>query len=60
MKIERRGPSDGRQDFQWRVDTERGFDTAKFIYDRDGKLIAVDYELPKRPPRESVSSSESD
>jgi hypothetical protein len=58
MKIERKGPSSGRQDYQWRVDTERGFKSAKFFYDRDGKLIAVDYELPKMPVREVPKASD--
>jgi hypothetical protein len=60
MKIERRGPSKGRLEYHWRVDREQGFESAKFIYDGNGRLMAVDYEVdrkahpapaPQPPPR---------
>jgi len=41
---------EGRVDYRWRVDRERGFEKATLIYDQQGKLIAVDYE-PRREAR---------
>ena len=41
---------EGRVDYRWRVDRERGFEKATLIYDREGKLIAVDYETTREQP----------
>lgn len=51
MKIERKGPSSGRLEYHWRVDREHGFEASKLIYDANGRLVAVDYEVGKRPAR---------
>jgi hypothetical protein len=32
------------------VDRDGGFEKATLIYDRDGRLIAVDYQMPAREP----------
>lgn len=58
MKIERKGPSDGRHEYHWRVDQEQGFDSAKFIYDSSGRLIAVDYSI--KPAKRRVDESSAD
>jgi hypothetical protein len=47
MKIQRKGVSDGRVEYQWRVDREQGFKASKLIYDHDGVLIAIDYEVDR-------------
>jgi len=57
MKIERKGPSDGRHEYHWRVDQEKGFDSAKFIYDSSGRLIAVDYGI-RTTKRRDVESAD--
>ena len=53
MTPEQETTHEGRVDYRWRVDRERGFEKATLIYDRQGKLIAVDYrterELPPTP-----------
>lgn len=43
-------PREGRVDYRWRVDRDGGFEKATLIYDRDGRLIAVDYQMPAREP----------
>lgn len=47
MTPERETRSEERVDYRWRADRERGFDKATLIYDRDGKLIAVDYQTER-------------
>lgn len=42
--------TDARIDFHWRADREQGFERASLIYDKNGRLRAVDYE-PLRPRR---------
>ena len=37
-------PKEGRVDYRWRADRDGGFEKATLIYDRDGRLIAVDYQ----------------
>ena len=44
-------PKEGRVDYRWRVDRDGGFEKATLIYDREGRLMAVDYEMPVRAPR---------
>jgi hypothetical protein len=44
-------PKNGRVDYRWRADRDGGFEKATLIYDRDGRLIAVDYQVPEREPR---------
>jgi hypothetical protein len=51
MTPRKHAPKEGRVDYRWRVDRDGGFEKATLIYDRDGKLIAVDYETPAREPR---------
>ncbi len=53
MKIDRKGPSSGRLEYHWPVDREQGFETAKLIYDSNGRLMAVDYEVGSKPQREA-------
>ena len=48
-----------RIDYQWRVDREQGFQKASLIYDKEGRLLAVDYEpirSPRREPEKPASS----
>ena len=47
MTPEQERTLEGRVDYRWRVDRERGFEKATLIYDRDGKLIAVDYQTTR-------------
>jgi hypothetical protein len=49
MKLDRKGPADGRVEYRWLVDHEKGFETAKLIYDNEGRLMGVDYELVRKP-----------
>ncbi|HEX7808002.1 MAG TPA: hypothetical protein VF608_04750 [Thermoanaerobaculia bacterium] len=57
MKLERKGPAQGQVEYQWRVDRENGFETAKLMYDSDGRLMAVDYGSRKTPARDVVAGS---
>ncbi len=60
MDTKRKGPSNARVDYRWRVDREKGFEKTSMIYDVDGRLMAIDYEssrtprieTPAREPRE--------
>lgn len=47
MTPEQENRLEGRVDYRWRVDRERGFEKATLIYDREGKLIAVDYQTTR-------------
>ena len=49
MTPEKETRLEGRVDYRWRVDRERGFEKATLIYDREGKLIAVDYQTTRDP-----------
>ena len=42
---------EGRVDYRWRVDRDGGFEKATMIYDREGRLIAMDYQPAPREPR---------
>lgn len=55
MKSDRRGPSSGRFEYHWRVDREYGFEISKLIYDSNGRLAAIDYEVARKPPRAEVA-----
>lgn len=44
MNAKRRGPSNARVDYRWRVDRERGFEKTSMVYDIDGRLIGIDYK----------------
>jgi hypothetical protein len=57
MTPERESKSDGRVDYRWRADRERGFEKATLIYDRQGKLIAIDYQTERETQPVSVESS---
>lgn len=50
----RKGPSNSRVDYRWRVDRERGFEKTSMIYDVDGKLVGIDYESAHAPLRETA------
>ena len=41
-------PREGRVDYRWRVDRGGRFEKATLIYDREGRLVAMDYEVPHR------------
>ncbi len=56
MTPEKERTLEGRVDYRWRVDRERGFEKATLIYDREGKLIAVDYQTT----RETQTSDRTD
>lgn len=51
MTPRKQGPPEGRVDYRWRVDRDGGFEKATLIYDRQGRLIAVDYKTAAREPR---------
>lgn len=59
MDTKRKGPSNARVDYRWRVDREKGFEKTSMIYDVDGRLMGIDYEssrdkqivTPAREPR---------
>ena len=51
MTPRKEAPKEGRVDYRWRVDRDGGFEKATLIYDREGRLMAVDYEMPVRAPR---------
>ena len=54
MNAKRKGPSNARVDYHWRVDRERGFEKTSMIYDVDGKLLGIDYEsAPRREATEA-------
>ena len=53
MTPRREVPTEGRVDYRWRVDRDGGFEKATLIYDREGRLIAMDYEVPRREPRQT-------
>ena len=50
MNAKRKGPSNTRVDYRWRVDRERGFEKTSMIYDVDGRLLGIDYELQSPLP----------
>jgi hypothetical protein len=63
VKETRKGPSNARVDYRWRVDRDEGFEKTSMIYGRDGRLVGIDYETTSRaepgaaapretPPRE--------
>jgi len=52
MKEQR--PITSRIDYRWRVDQEQGFQKASLLYDKDGRLRAVDYEPIRSPRRDSA------
>ncbi|HET8773555.1 MAG TPA: hypothetical protein VFP80_07185 [Thermoanaerobaculia bacterium] len=51
MTPRREAPRSGRVDYRWRADRDGGFEKATLIYDREGRLIAVDYQVPERELR---------
>lgn len=51
MTPRKQGPKEERVDYRWRVDRDGGFEKATLIYDREGRLVAVDYETATREPR---------
>lgn len=52
MNAKRKGPSNTRVDYRWRVDQERGFEKTSMVYDVDGRLVGIDYETAVRTERE--------
>jgi hypothetical protein len=44
VKETRKGPSNARIDYRWRVDRQEGFEKTSMIYGRDGRLLGIDYE----------------
>ena len=55
MTPRKENPKEGRVDYRWRVDRDGGFEKATLIYDREGRLIAVDYQMPVREQRRTDS-----
>ena len=49
---------EGRVDYRWRVDRDGGFEKATLIYDRQGRLMAVDYKTAPREPRRTDRSDQ--
>lgn len=58
MTPEKETRLEGRVDYRWRADRERGFEKATLIYDRQGKLIAVDYQTITREPVPTASNDQ--
>jgi len=54
MNAKRKGPSNARVDYRWRVDQERGFEKTSMVYDVDGRLVGIDYESAVRPIRKAA------
>jgi hypothetical protein len=52
VNTKRKGPSNARVDYRWRVDREQGFEKTSMIYDVDGRLMAIDYESSPSPVRQ--------
>ena len=59
MNAKRKGPSNTRVDYRWRVDRERGFEKTSMIYDVDGRLVGIDYEPATTPRSEPVTEPRS-
>lgn len=55
---ERTAPPDSRVEYRWTADHDAGFEKSTFIYDAEGRLIAVDYTTPReaRSPQELCPS----
>jgi hypothetical protein len=53
MNAKRKGPSNARVDYRWRVDRERGFEKTSMIYDVDGRLVGIDYTAETKPKNEA-------
>ena len=41
-----------RVDYRWSADRDAGFEKSTFIYDAEGRLIAVDYAPQRTAPPE--------
>lgn len=52
VKLPKETPPPRRIDYQWRVDQAAGFEKASLIYDKDGRLVAVDYQSAKKRPEQ--------
>lgn len=50
MTPRKQAPREGRVDYRWGVDRDGRFEKATLIYDREGRLIGVDYQMPTREP----------
>ena len=51
MKSKERAVSpDSRVEYRWAADREAGFEQSTFIYDEEGRLIAIDYGTRGMPP----------
>ena len=44
--------SNTTQAYQWDSETEIGFTEAELLFDRDGKLVGVDYRTPRTKSRQ--------
>ena len=58
MTPRKQAPREGRVDYRWRVDRDGGFEKATLIYDRQGRLMAVDYQTAPREPRRTDRSDQ--
>lgn len=50
MTPRKQAQREGRVDYRWGVDRDGRFEKATLIYDREGRLVGVDYQMPKREP----------
>lgn len=39
--------------YRWMSDQEAGFEECSLRFDGQGRLIAVDFEIPRKPPAET-------
>ena len=54
---ERTVTPDSRHDFSWTADCDDGFEQSTFIYDGEGRLIAIDYSSRRATSREDSPDS---
>lgn len=62
MKLPRKGPTNARIEYHWRVDREEGFEATSMIYGGDGRLVGIDYESARtrrEPPPKPRGSTRS-
>jgi YD repeat-containing protein len=50
---ERAASPDSRVEYRWAADRDGGFEKSTFIYDAEGRLIAVDYATRRVVQREA-------
>lgn len=51
MKARNESHANRRIDYHWPSDHTNGIETTSMIYDRDGRLVAIDYVLSAAPDR---------